>query len=83
MEPQDFSNAVYIKQREIDGKWAIFKTEDDTEALPGTWWATEEYADAFMGYIKGALNHNQWNPDDIISPDEYRSRLFHKRRKTK
>ncbi len=83
-ESKDFSNAVYVKQRDSDKKWAIFKTEDDTKLRMFPWVPSEDHARAFAGHLIGALNHNHMYPEDKITPDEYRSYyvLGHKRPKT-
>lgn len=73
--PPDFSKLLYMKQRECDGKWNIFVTEDGRQLSHLPWLDSEEHVRYYMGLCISTLGHNHWNPDDILSPDEYRSRL--------
>ena len=74
----DFSNSVYVKGRESDEKWAVFRTEDDTEAVKGTWWAAKLDAEVFASQIKGVLTYNYRHPNDNINISEYRMQIIDK-----
>ena len=69
----DFSKSVYMKKRDSDNKWNIFRTEDDTLVTLLPWLSDESYVRTWMGYLVNTLKHNHGNPNDVLSVDEYRS----------